>query len=132
MRVIAKIFAGPIMFIAGLNHFINPSFYERIMPSYVPAHTELVYASGVAEMLGAAAVMYPRTRRAGGYFLIAVLVGIFPANVHMALNADDYPDIPSWALLARLPLQALFIYWVWLAAVHDSGEDENLARSSAG
>lgn len=107
------------MFVAGLNHFINPSFYEKIMPNYLPVHTELVYASGVAEMVGAAAVMYPRTRRLGGYFSIAVLVGIFPANVHMAVNANEYPNIPTWALLARLPLQALFIYWVWLAALRE-------------
>lgn len=126
MRLLAKIFAGPIMFVAGLNHFINPTFYERIMPGYVPAHTELVYASGVAEMLGAAAVMHPRTRRVGGYFLIAVLVGIFPANVHMAVNADEYPNIPPWALLARLPLQALFILWVWVAALQDSSENRDL------
>jgi uncharacterized membrane protein len=122
MRKVAKVFAGPIMFVAGLNHFINPSFYEKIMPTYVPAHTELVYASGVAEMLGAAAIMFPRTRRFGGYFSIAVLLGIFPANVHMAMNPEDYPNIPEWALYARLPLQALFVYWVWMAALSDRAE----------
>jgi uncharacterized membrane protein len=110
------------MFVAGLNHFLNPEFYVSIMPSYLPAHRELVYASGVAEMLGAAAVMYPRTHRVGGWFLIAVLVGVFPANVHMALNAEDYPNIPLWVLLARLPLQALFVYWVWVAALRESSE----------
>ena len=114
------------MFLAGLNHFLNPAFYEAIMPTYVSAHTELVYASGVAEMMGAAAVMYPRTRRMGGFFLIAVLVGVFPANVHMALNSDDYPSIPPWALFARLPLQVLFISWVWLAALRDSGDNEGM------
>lgn len=124
MRAVARFFAGPVMFVAGLNHFLNPAFYESIMPRYVPAHTEFVYASGVAEMLGAAAVMYPKTRRAGGVFSIAVLVAIFPANVHMAMNPDDYPDIPEWALYARLPLQALFVYWVWLAALRESGETD--------
>lgn len=128
MRGIARFFAGPVMLAAGLNHFLNPAFYEAIMPTYVPAHTELVYASGVAEMVGAAAVMHPRTRRVGGYFLIVVLVGVFPANVHMALNPDDYPNIPTWALFARLPLQVLFIYWVWLAALRDSGDTGDMRR----
>ena len=124
MRTIAKVFAGPVMFLAGLNHFLNPDFYRAIMPDYLPAHTELVYASGIAEMLGGAAVMYPPTRRVGGWFLIGVLVGVFPANVHMALNTDNYPDIPSWALFARLPLQALFVYWIWLAALHRTDNED--------
>lgn len=107
------------MFVAGLNHFLNPGFYEAIMPSYLPAHTELVYASGIAEMVGAAAIMYPPTRRMGGWWSISVLVAIFPANVHMALNADDYPTIPRWALMLRLPLQAVFVYLVWRAALSE-------------
>ena len=40
---------------------------------------------------------------------------MFPANVHMAVNPDDIkglPDVPQWALWARLPLQLAFIAWV--------------------
>lgn len=109
------------MALLGVNHFVMPRAYESIMPDYLPAHRELVYASGVAEIAGALATMHPRTRRAGGWFLIATLVAIFPANVHMALNPDDYPDIPGGTatLYARLPLQVLFVYWVWLATLAD-------------
>ena len=110
---------------AGINHFIMPRVYENIMPDYLPAHRELVYASGVAEFLGAVATMHPRTRRAGGWLLIATLVAVFPANVHMALNPERYPSVPGGhpALLARLPLQALFVYWVWLAALRDEPDE---------
>ena len=91
------------------------------MPDYLPAdtHMPLVYASGVAELVGALATMHPKTRRAGGIFLIATLVAIFPANVHMAVNPEQYPKVPGGeaALYARLPLQVLFIYWVWLATL---------------
>ena len=50
-----------------------------------------------------------------------MIVAIFPANVHMALHADRYPGIPGGraTLLARLPLQGLFLYWVWLATQTD-------------
>ena len=49
--------------------------------------------------------------------LIATLVAVYPANIYMALNPSRFPSIPQWALIARLPLQFLFIYWVWLATL---------------
>ena len=105
------------MTFAGVMHFVKPRWYIRIMPPYLPAHRELVYASGVAEIAGAVGTMHPRTRRPAGLFLIATLVAVFPANVHMAVNADDFKDVPGGAaaLWARLPFQALFVYWVWRA-----------------
>jgi uncharacterized membrane protein len=39
----------------------------------------------------------------------------------MALNPDDYKGVPGGhaALIARLPLQALFIWWAWIATQRD-------------
>jgi uncharacterized membrane protein len=37
----------------------------------------------------------------------------------MALNPSRFEAIPRWALFARLPLQFLFIYWVWLATLKE-------------
>ena len=57
--------------------------------------------------------MHPRTRRAAGWWLVATLVAIFPANVWMAQHPERY-RVPGGraALLARLPLQAAFVAWV--------------------
>jgi uncharacterized membrane protein len=119
MKLLARIFSGPIMALLGLNHFLMPGAYEKIVPPDLPAPRALVYISGVAELAGALGTMHPRTRRVSGWFLIATLVAVFPANVYMAMNAEEFPDIPGGqaTLIARLPLQALFIYWVWLAAL---------------
>ena len=117
-RRVATTFAGPVMTFAGVMHFVRPRWYMRIMPPYLPAHRELVYASGVAETAGAIGTMIPRTRRPAGWFLIATLIAIFPANVHMAMNAERFEKgVPGGApaLWARLPFQALFVYWVWRA-----------------
>lgn len=107
------------MILAGLNHFRTPDSYASIIPDGLPAPMALVYISGVAEIAGGLGTLHPRTRRPAGWFLIAILVSIFPANIYMALNASDYPQIPGGqaSLLARLPLQILFIYWVWLACL---------------
>jgi uncharacterized membrane protein len=102
---------------AGLLHFLKPEPYLSIMPRELPAHRELVYASGVAEMAGGAGVLHPRTARAAGWWLIATLAAVFPANVNMAVNADRYKAIPAPLLWARLPLQAAFVAWVWRAAI---------------
>ena len=109
------------MSLLGLNHFLMPRAYEQIMPDYLPAHRPLVYLSGVAELGGALGTMHPRTRKASGWFLIGTLLAIFPANVHMAMHADRYPKVPGGrkTLLARLPFQVLFIYWVWRAAIRE-------------
>lgn len=102
---------------AGALHFIRPRMYEAIMPDYLPAHRELVYASGVAEMAGGAAVLADRTVVAGGWWLIATLLAVFPANVDMALRPERYASIPEPLLWARLPLQALMVFAVYRIAV---------------
>lgn len=122
MRKLAWTFCGPIMAAAGINHFVMPKTYEKIMPDYLPAPRELVYASGVAELASAAAFLYPPTRRLGGWGLVATLVGVFPANVDMAIRHERYKGIPRAALLARLPLQAAMLYLVYLGALRSEAE----------
>jgi uncharacterized membrane protein len=107
-----------VLFIAaGVNHFVSPSVYLKIMPVYLPWQLALVYVSGFFEVAGGVGLAVPRLRRAAGWGLTALLVAVFPANVEMVLNADRFPEIPFWALVARLPLQGLLIVWVWWAAV---------------
>jgi uncharacterized membrane protein len=107
---------GATFLATGLLHFLRPRMYEAIMPRYLPAHRELVYASGVAEIAGGAGVLHSRTKRTAGWWLIATLVAIFPANVEMAVHAERFRKIPRPLLWARLPVQGLLIAWVWKTA----------------
>ena len=97
---------------AGTLHFVRPRMYEAIVPPYLPRHRDLVYASGAAEIAGGLGLL-TRARRPAGWWLIATLVAVFPANLHMALHAGDY-RVPGGraTLLARLPVQGLFVAWV--------------------
>jgi uncharacterized membrane protein len=104
----------------GVLHFVIPRSYQAMMPPSLPAHREAVIVSGLAEIAGGAAVLPPRTRRFARWWLLALLVAVFPANVHMALNPEqvrglDLNRVPRWALWARLPLQPLAMAWVWRA-----------------
>jgi uncharacterized membrane protein len=79
----------------------------------------MVALSGLAEIFGALGVCLPTTRKAAGWFLIALLVIVFPANIQAISNGmviGGYA-IPVWALWARLPLQPLFILWVYRACL---------------
>jgi uncharacterized membrane protein len=107
---------GATFVATGLLHFLKPRTYEAIMPRHLPAHRELVYASGIAEIAGGAGVLHARTARHAGWWLIATLVAIFPANVEMAVHAERFARIPRALLWARLPLQPLLVAWVWKTA----------------
>jgi uncharacterized membrane protein len=106
---------------AGANHFAKPRYYEAIVPPAIASRKREINAiSGVAEIAGGVAVLHPATRRLGCWWLLALLVAVFPANIHMAVNPEqikglDLREIPRWALWARLPLQPLAMLWVWRA-----------------
>jgi uncharacterized membrane protein len=108
---------GGFFLLAGSLHFLRPRPYVSIVPDALPRKREIVYASGIAELAGGAGVLAPPTRRAAGWWLIATLIAIFPANVNMAVNAPRYRAVPEPLLWARLPLQGLLIGWVWRAAL---------------
>jgi uncharacterized membrane protein len=109
---------GPFFVVAGALHFIKPKAYKAIVPDYLPAPDALVALSGIAEIGGGLGLMLPSTRKRAGWWLIATLLAIFPANLHMAQHPERYPMVPGGeaALKARLPLQALLIAWVFSAS----------------
>jgi uncharacterized membrane protein len=101
---------------AGVNHFVNPRFYEAIVPpSLKDEAAGVVRWSGVAELIGGVGVLVPATRRISGLWLIGVLAAVFPANLYMARAPEDFKKLPRWALFARLPLQPLMMIWAWRA-----------------
>ncbi len=109
-RMLGIFFVG-----AGLNHFAMPRPYRRIVPAGMGDPATLVTVSGIAEVAGGLGVLASRTRRPAGLWLIALLAAVFPANLHMARNPDEFHRIPRWALYARLPLQPLLMRSVWRA-----------------
>ncbi|MET0837549.1 MAG: DoxX family protein [Marmoricola sp.] len=100
-----KFLAGSFL-ASGAVHLVRPETFEPIMPDLVPAHREVIYASGIAELVCAAGLLHPRTRRLAGWASVGVLLAVYPANFKMAgdaLKSDDKKF--TAAALARLPLQ---------------------------
>jgi uncharacterized membrane protein len=98
---------------AGINHFINPRFYTKMMEDFLPYGAALVAISGVAEVLCGAGLLLPQTRIWAAWGTIALLAAIFPANIYMALHPEKF-HFPLWGLYLRLPLQFVLIYLAFI------------------
>lgn len=98
---------------AGVLHFVRPEVYVSIMPPYLPWHAELVALSGAAEVALGLLALPARTAPLAGWGLVALLVAVFPANVHMALHPELFPAIPPWVLYVRLPFQGVLMWWAY-------------------
>ncbi|MDB6128345.1 MAG: DoxX family protein [Verrucomicrobia bacterium] len=121
MSVLRRILRGVLavgFIVAGANHFRAPEVYLGMMPAWLPWPGAMNAVAGAAEMLGGLGLMFSGTRRLAGWGLIALLIAVFPANVHVALEGHmpgfDFKPLTLWL---RLPFQALFIGWVWWVAV---------------
>lgn len=99
----------------GVMHFVDPDTFVGIMPPWLPWHLELVWISGVFEVLGGLGLVSARTRSLAGWGLIALYLAVWPANLHMALHDVPFQGqpVPTVLLWGRLPLQLVFIGWAW-------------------
>ena len=112
MKTVSKSLLAIFMIGAGTMHFVNPDFYIKIMPQYLPLHRELVYLSGVSEMALGLLLLVPRFSRLAAWGIIALLIAVFPANIYVYQNQAVLPAPPILHLL-RLPLQGVFILWAY-------------------
>lgn len=120
-----RIALGALLVVTGVLHFVVPDPYVRIIPALLPERwaRTLVYASGAAEVAGGAALLVAPTS-AAGWFVAALLVAIFPANVQMAIDA------PNAVTILRLPLQVPLV-WAALRVARPVPSPGGEARSRA-
>ena len=91
---------------SGVVHLVKPEVYEPLIPRWLPGAREIVLGSGVAELACAAGLAHPRTRNAAGWASAALLLGVWPGNVQMAVDAARTDNTAlKVGSLVRLPLQ---------------------------
>src|SRR3954470_4082671 len=111
-RILSAAFA-----VSGTVHLVRPRTFEPLMPSWVPAHREVILASGVAELACAAGLTVPATRRLAGWGSVVLLLGGDPGNLKMAADAAASRSTRFKVIaFARLPLQVPMIRWALRAA----------------
>ena len=100
--------------LGGIKHFTNVDWYMKIMPTYLTYHKELVYLSGIFEIILGIMLIFEKTRFLAGCGLILLLIAVFPANIYLAQTNGAAMNMSPALAWGRLPFQAVFIalaYW---------------------
>lgn len=122
IKAVLKFLFACFFVLAGFNHFFNTAFYMKIMPTYLPWHLPLVYLSGVLEIILGFLLLIPKFTQIAAWGLIALLLAVFPANIHMAVNHELYPEYSVAVLWLRLPLQLMLMGWAhWYTISNTQG-----------
>lgn len=112
----ARLRAATMMAAMGVAHFVVPRPFERIVPRWFPWRRQAVMWSGVAELTSDALLAVPRTRKAGGWLMMLTVIGVFPANIQMAIDATTAQPRSKgavWLTWLRLPFQLPMVTRAW-------------------
>lgn len=130
VKTISMYIMGILYVLAGVNHFLMPEVYIAIMPPYMGLHKELVFASGLIEIMLGALLFLPQYRKIAAWGIILLLIAVFPANIYLAQTNGEVLGISAFAAWARLPIQALLILWAWWYTRPDSAAKGNAKQKS--
>jgi uncharacterized membrane protein len=122
LRLIFRLLLAALFLFAGALHLIDPTLFLPIMPPIVPFPIACILISGVAELVGGVGLLVPvrAVQVATGWWLLALLLAVFPANIYMAVAHVQIHGFPKheWEAWARLPLQAILMGLVaWLTGL---------------
>ncbi len=111
----SALYALVVMFVFTAPAHFNKMKHDlaQMIPSSFPRPLLIVYITGVLELLGAAGLLLPAFRRLAGICLIALLVGMFVANVNAAQHGVTLRGKPPTPLWLCAPMQVLFIALLW-------------------
>lgn len=105
---------GILVTMAGVMHFVNPTFFDDIVPPWLPPSERFwTYASGVAELIVGPLLIARRTRNIGALSAIALFIAVYPANIYMTWDWRDRPFDERIVSYARLPLQFVIVWLAW-------------------
>ena len=116
----------------GVSHLAMPDSFLVYFPGWVPAPEAIIFLSGLVEVAGGLALLVGRYRTQVGLAMAAYLVLVFPANVYAAVAGVD-ENLPglvdaAWYPWARLPFQALFVWWALHSTAEPAPRDDAVRR----
>jgi uncharacterized membrane protein len=113
---------------AGVTHFVNPTFFDAIVPPWMPFGERFwTIVSGIAEVLIGIGVLRRSTRKRAALAAFVLFVAVYPANLYMAWDWRDRPFGDQLISLGRLPFQ--FLFFAWALSVARGAEDTRAPSS---
>ena len=110
----ARIGLAVMFLFTAASHFSSLKYdLAAMIPPPLTGALWLIYLTGVLEAAGAIGLLIPRLRRLAAWGLIALLIGLFPANVYAALTGVALGGAAATPLWFRTPLQLFWIAVVW-------------------
>ncbi len=113
-----RIAMSVMLLLTGIGHFIYPTGMALMLPDFIPFKLKLIYFTGLIEIAAAIGLLIPRIQKLTAWLLIIFFISIFPANIyaavhHVNLQTATYDGSGLSYLWFRVPLQILFIGWVY-------------------
>ncbi|MDO5980134.1 hypothetical protein Q4Q47_14575 [Flavivirga sp. MEBiC05379] len=118
----ARIAMSAMLLFTALGHFLFPSGLILMVPELIPFKKEMVYFTAIIEILGAVGLHITQLKVLTSWLLILFFILILPANIKAAINHLDYQKATYngnglMYLWFRIPLQILFIVWVYISSI---------------
>jgi len=118
----ARIAMSVMLLFTSLGHFIYTHGMTMMMPEFIPFKTQLVYFTGVLEILAAIGLQITRLRVLTAWLLILFFLLLLPANINAAIKHVDFQKGTFEGeganyLWFRIPLQILFIVWTYMSSI---------------
>jgi uncharacterized membrane protein len=113
----AKVGLTLFFLFTGVGHVIRSNEMAAMVPRSIPYPVELIYFTGMLELLGAVGVWVPRLTRVTGVCLILMLIGLLPANIYSAVHRVEFGGHGAGPLylLVRVPFQVFVCWWTYFA-----------------
>lgn len=114
-------------FFGGVAHFTSTEFFTNIVPPWWPWPLAAVYISGVFEVGLALMLIHPAFRSFAGWGLIALTLAVTPANIHMWLHPEQFPEVEPAFLSIRLVVQVFLLALIWWSTRPAISNQDNIA-----
>lgn len=121
-QLAGRVAMSAMLIFTSFAHFIFTEGMTAMIPDVFSYKKQIVYLTGVLEMLFAFGILIPKVRKIMGWALIAFFIAVLPANIKASMEninyqTGEFDGNGIQYLWFRIPLQIFFIIWVFYTSI---------------